>query len=456
MSAVTPSSNIHPPEQPIPTTEVKAAPPTQNTTSTLISAAPIEGPSCISQFFTTIWNLLLSLFCLTKQELPVQVSVKGRIGFDAAATALLETLFTESNLKLLKALKPQLYAQDKEHKVSHVYGTSPGFEIADFPNLVFKLPSDHALADFELAQSVCENPEDLLNCLIIPDFSKIEVRQGDKKFIVVAQKKYPRPKREESQLMYEKHEEEIYDHVIQFTKLICKAHLWNINWESAFLLEEKEEVKIILPDLITEIDHLSPREGLLGVNPIFGGYQDMIGLVAMLPKHAEWVFSTAKTALSPHYYQSIAADLATAVHWAKIITQHHSEAEEFHQAHGITHESPAISEEDIERLEATLDSTNAETFRRICETINAVIAEQSEVHINLVHAREWRLTMDDYTADSNWESIIADNFSFIKQALLPIFEEQGIVHSYTGYQQALDFKVHLRRPLGQYDLIVYF
>lgn len=138
---------------------------------------------------------------------------------------------------------------------------------------------------------------------------------------------------------------------------------------------------------------------------------------------------------------------------AEKIKERTQSIEDFHKNRGITSDTLAIP------LDVLKDVPHhkKDVLSKVIDDINQVIENQTKKQKNLVIGREWRMSMDNLTNDSNRNNNIRNHFSLIRDVLLPVLKKRGIIHSILSSKEAESFDIRDRRKnLQAYDLIVQF
>ncbi|WP_068469803.1 hypothetical protein [Candidatus Protochlamydia phocaeensis] len=398
-----------------------------------------------------------ALDCIRQDLNQLTLAFRGDISFGPDEQELLLKSFSEENRQALRQRKPAIRIDGEEIAVKYYGLNIPVFELDPFPGVIFKLSytSDKMRDRYQAmvkAKEVCR--ENNLQRLIVPDCSLLEISAGEETINIVAERKYDiKHGKHAQQIAFTNHESELEDIVRQLAILICKTGFADVKWDNIPLIHMGEVWRVLLIDLEPH-DQFGSKGGLIGWGEGNGWGSPTPGLMGCCPRYAELIYSIAKEHLSSEDFEAMRPALEEARAKAQEINRRNESIEAFHRARGVTAETPAVDLMQVDLLD--IEEEKRELYRAILSDINEVLMKQGEMRTDLKQAREWRLTMDYHTVDSNYKKTIGQHFFEIADHLLPWLQQKGLIHSVLNADEATNLNIDLRKPFGKYDKIVQF
>ena len=334
----------------------------------------------------------------------------------------------------------------------------PIVTIDALPGLILKLePSVEAAcrrvdATMAAAQVVRDRG---LHHLVVPSTALISFSSAEasERFVIVEEYMHFDAGLPAQRLHYQNYEMEVGEIVEQLTIMACHTTFRDVRWDNIPLVLNDTGLQAVLVDL-------EPTEGrTLSDAFVDWGSEGYClrtpGLLGCFPAHAQRILDTAQQELAPGEFAKVDTALQGAAAKAASIGRRNAAIESYHESRGISAATPALDVCAVQEILSRKNEKASERLKAALEDINAVIADQKRRHRGLRYAREWRLTRDGETADSNWEENIYHEFRTLR-ALLPRLVEAGVVHSVLSYDEARDLDVDIRRHLTSSDLVVQF
>ncbi len=410
------------------------------------------------------------------------ITTKGAIDFSAEDQQFLLEVCAKKNIRSLADGCDMLNINGKQVKVMHDPTNRKNIELDKFPGIIFKFVFNYndnnvgylkyrnidivlncndndidywkwIYHNINTARAVCET--DKLDRLVVPEASLIYVSHGSRdNYVLAVRKATAAPSEPEAKLSREEHEKQLQEFVRQLTVFICKTKLSDITRHKLPLQENKKRGL----HLVLKEDFFSQMggESIKGLLKFGEGHPHTAraGLMGLYPQYAHLIQETVRLNLSSKQYQEIQEELTRACEKAARIVQTKINQEGVYRSKSIGKDSPAIPVSILDELKT--DDANKKIWETIIEDINAVIKRQSAEEFDLVYARQWRLTNDAVTADSNYKLNIYEHRSFIEKQMLPKLRELGYVYNIFNAQQAQEQDIDLRKIAQGNDLIVQF
>ena len=342
------------------------------------------------------------------------------------------------------------------------------FKIAQFPNLIFKLPSCETSLQNRY-QNHCYVAQTARDCgfdrLIIPEVvvSTLSDKRGQQSVIVENALPILNGNRVELLQHYANHDKALESAVEQMARLICITQLTDIKPQNLPLMVNPDTGEICFA--LVDLDNLPDRpfaEGIFGAND---GAEPAYGLLNYFPRHAKKIAEAVRSTLPEDKFEQIEKRLQKHLATAHMIMTREQDIGAFHARNETVLGDPVIPESMIEdilvknaELRKSDDSMintiipSDEDTKKIVSMINNEASIQNKGWDSLVYSREWKLTL------SRSLGLIYFKYHYINECLIPFLKEKGYVHSVLNEEQSLEHNVHIRRGenIGTFEIIVQF
>jgi hypothetical protein len=355
-------------------------------------------------------------------------------------------------------------------------------KISHFPGIIFKFcDNDQYLQSRISIQKLAKSivAEKKFTRLTIPeaDVRNLNNKKVYDSTMVIIENELKILKGNQQQLLqhYANNDKSLKDAVIQMAEFICLTDLNDIKPENLPLIVDTQTNMINFALVDLELVANRPLfEGLFGSEYKWG--EQAYGLIRYFPKYTNDIIKVIKNTLPKDFIEHFSNKLSAATLKADRIISREQDIKKFYTTHATTANTSAIPEtlnniiladikialtslggQQIVNYRGLRKTPTEQTIIEIIKDINMVISTQTKVWHNIIHAREWRFTMNYYTQDSNYRHYICNNFLFIKNVLIPILKKYNLVHSILTYAEACKLDIHvLRKQLHSHDLIIQF